>query len=355
MTDVFSHPWLRGLFGDPAMADLWSARAQLRHMLAFEAAWSRAGHLAGLWSEADGAQAAEAIAGISLDMAALAEGAGRDGLPVPALVRALKATAGAAVHKGATSQDVIDTATVLSARATLDLVSARLTDLDAALAGLAREQGERPLTGRTRMQAALPITVGERVQAWQAPLSDHLAACGALKERLGAVQIGGAVGNRAALGDGADALVRAVARDLGLRPAARAWHAERGRMVEFAAFLSLVSGSLGKIGQDVALMAQQGIDEIRLRGGGGSSAMPHKQNPILAELLVTLARFNAVQVAGMHQAMVHEQERSGAAWTLEWMLLPQMAQATGRGLEAARDLIASVERIGTVAPGAAAT
>ena len=93
-------------------------------------------------------------------------------------------------------------------------------------------------------------------------------------------------------------------------------------------------------------MAQQGLDEIKLSGGGGSSAMPHKQNPILAELLVTLARFNATQISGMHQALVHEQERSGSAWALEWMILPAMLHCTTRGLSAAQELLAQVETIG---------
>jgi 3-carboxy-cis,cis-muconate cycloisomerase len=94
-------------------------------------------------------------------------------------------------------------------------------------------------------------------------------------------------------------------------------------------------------------MAQQGIDEVTLTGGGGSSAMPHKQNPILAELLVTLARFNATQVAGMHHALVHEQERSGAAWALEWMILPQMAQATARSLSVASEICRKITSIDT--------
>lgn len=344
MTDVFSHPWLSGLFADPQMSALWSARAQLRHMLAFEAAWSRNGHLAGLWSAGEGADAAEAIQAISLDMAVLAEGTAQDGVVVPSLVRLLKAEAGEAVHKGATSQDLIDTATVLSARAALALIEAKLADLAHALERLSEAMGGQSLVGRTRMQAALPITVRDRIAAWHRPVQDHIAAVKPLMDRLNVIQIGGAVGNRAALGDGAEAMVAAVANDLGLLGSDRCWHSERGRMVEFASLLSMISGSLGKVGQDVALMAQMG--EISLKGGGGSSAMPHKQNPVKAELLVTLARFNAVQVSGMHQAMVHEQERSGAAWTLEWMLLPQMAMATGRGLTAAIGLIREIERIG---------
>lgn len=100
------------------------------------------------------------------------------------------------------------------------------------------------------------------------------------------------------------------------------------------------------MGQDILLMSQQGIDEISLRSGGSSSAMQHKKNPVLAELLVTLARFNAVQVGGMHHAMIHEQERSGSAWMLEWMILPQMAMATGRALSAAIEVCQSIESMG---------
>lgn len=347
MSDVFSHPWLRGLFGDDEMAALWSARAQLRHMLAFEAAWSRNGHLAGLWSEAEGAAAAEAILGISLDMAELAAGTGRDGLAVPTLVRLLKAEAGAAVHTGSTSQDVMDSALALSIKAARLLLEARLIRLEAALADLNTRFGANPLMGRTRMQAATEITVGDRLRTWQTPIQAHqLRLCnGSVQTER--IQIGGASGDRAAFRAGAEALAAKMAEDLGLNPSDTAWHAMRDTIAAFAGTLSLISGHLGKIGQDVCLMAQQGVDEIALSGGGGSSAMPHKSNPVLAELLVTLARYNASQVAGMHHAVVHEQERSGAAWALEWMILPQMAMATGRGLTAALELTAQIERMGT--------
>src|SRR5690606_1997274 len=134
----------------------------------------------------------------------------------------------------------------------------------------------------------------------------------------------GAAGTLEKLGGKGEAVGADLARRLGLRHAPRPLHSERDGVVALAGWLALVSGSLGKIGQDIALLAQSEVGEVKLAGGGGSSAMPHKVNPVGAETLVALARFNATLVAGMNQSLVHEYERSGAAWTLEWMLLPQM-------------------------------
>jgi 3-carboxy-cis,cis-muconate cycloisomerase len=188
--------------------------------------------------------------------------------------------------------------------------------------------------------------VRDRILTWHLPLAGHLERLETLRPKIETVQIGGAAGDRKALGYKADDVVGEVAKSLGLAPTDKAWHAMREGVADYASFLSLVTGSLGKIGQDIVLMSQQGINEITLSGGGGSSAMPHKQNPVAAELLVTLARFNATQVSAMHHAMIHEQERSGAAWSLEWMILPQMAMATARALAVALDLTQNVTRIG---------
>lgn len=340
MTDVFDHPWLGGLFADPGMAALWSPEAQLAGMRAFEAAFSRA-----LGDEG----AARTIEGMTFDMNDLRAGTGQDGVVVPRLVKQMKAAAGdaAAIHKGATSQDVIDTAMALAMRDTLALVDARLAVLEEALETLTARFGGNPLMGRTRMQAATEITVADRIAPWLLPLADHRARISEARPRIARLQLGGASGDRADLGKRAPQVAADMAAALGLEDPARAWHAMRDGVAEFAGLLSLVTGTLGKMGQDVALMAQQGIGEIELSGGGTSSAMAHKQNPVLAELLVTLARFNAGQLALMHQALVHEQERSGAAWALEWMVLPQMAQATGRALAAAITLAGQVKRIGS--------
>lgn len=348
MTGVFDHPWLSGLFADAEIAALWSAEAQLSHMIAFEAAWSRHGHQAGLWTETNGALAAAAIDGVTLAPEELRDGTAQDGVCVPALVRLLKQRTGAkAIHQGATSQDVIDTATVLSLVRSLDLIDQRLVQLVSDLEALEDCFGTTPLMGRTRMQAAMPISVADRLQTWRLPLVSHQERMAQLRPRVALVQIGGAAGDRAALGDGAEAVCIAVAADLGLSATPQSWHAMRDGMAEAASLLSLVTGTLGKMGQDICLMAQQGIDEITIAGGGGSSAMPHKQNPVQAELLVTLARYNAVQLSGMHHAMIHEQERSGAAWSLEWMLLPQMVQATGRALVLASEVTSQVTSLGT--------
>lgn len=350
MSHVFTHPWLAGLFADPETAALWSPEAQLEGMRRFEAAWSRALGRAGRVEAETAETAARAIEAMSFDLSDLCDGTGQDGVVIPRLVAQMKAAAGAAkgaVHAGATSQDVIDTSLALSMTASLDLFEARLTALNDSLLRLSAEFGENPLMGRTRMQAATEITVADRIAPWQQPLQAHLQRLRELRPRVARVQIGGASGDRRAIADQADVITAFVAAALGLENPPRAWHSMRDGVAEFAGLCALISGTLGKMGQDIALMAQQGIGEIALAGGGRSSAMPHKQNPVLAELLVTLARFNAGSLGQIHQAMVHEQERSGAAWALEWMVLPGIAETTGRALTVAATLCSQIRRIGT--------
>ncbi|WP_172327769.1 3-carboxy-cis,cis-muconate cycloisomerase [Mangrovicoccus sp. HB161399] len=350
MISVFDHPWLGGLFAEPDLSALLGPEATLGHMLEMEAAYSRVLGEVGSVEPALAERASAQILAAEPAMSALRSGMAQDGVVVAALVRELKkavdAEAQAALHKGLTSQDVMDTATILSLKAANDLLADKLGRLRGDLDLLIERFGDRPLMGRTRMQAALPITVKDRVLAWALPLDNHLDRLAELRPRLECLQFGGAAGDRAASGGKAGEISGRLAAELDLAPTAKSWQAMRDGIAEYASWLSLVSGTLGKMGQDAAIMALQGIDEIRLAGGGGSSAMPHKQNPVSAELLVTLARFNAVQVSAMHQALVHEQERSGAAWSLEWMVLPQMVMATGRGLSLALGLCEAIADLG---------
>ncbi|WPZ23913.1 3-carboxy-cis,cis-muconate cycloisomerase (plasmid) [Sulfitobacter faviae] len=349
MSDVFNHPWLCGLFGDPEVQALWSPTEQIAHYTAFEVALSHALEDVGRVPQGHGAAAAATLEASIIDPASLAGDVARDGIPIPALVRRWRAADPAhkdAIHAGATSQDVMDTALALTLQAVSDLLTRRLRNLDASLWDLDARFGDRLLMGRTRMQAALWIQIADRLRSWRVPLAAHADRLDAARAGVERLQLGGAVGTRHSFGDQGQAIANTMAARLRLSAPDHAWHNERGGIVHYAACLAGLSGALGKMGQDIVLMAQQGLDDIRIAGGGGSSAMPHKSNPVLAELLVTLARLNAGSLSGMHHALIHEQERSGAAWMLEWALLPQMTLATGRAITAAHALCDGIEDMG---------
>lgn len=340
---------ISALTGDPEIEALFSVEAEIAAMLRFEAALARAQSRFDLVPAAAADAIGEACGRFSPDFPALAAGMARDGVAVPELVRQLRAAVGephsAHVHFGATSQDVVDTALVLRLAQVCSILENRLESLVATLDDLLARFADAPLMGRTRMQAAIPITAGDRIRAWRAPLPKHLERLEQLKPRLLRIQFGGAAGTLEKMeGKGGDITV-ALADELGLAISTQ-WHADRTAVVEFSSWLALVAGSLGKLGQDVALMAQNELAEITLSGAGGSSAMPHKQNPVKAETLVALARHCGVLAGGMQHALVHEQERSGAAWTLEWLLLPQLCVASGAATRVASELVASIGRMG---------
>jgi 3-carboxy-cis,cis-muconate cycloisomerase len=321
--------------GDDEVAALFSTEADLAAMLAFETALAEAEAALGLIPGPAARRIAEVCASFAPDRAGLAAGVARDGVVAPALIAQLRAAVGEPhgkhLHRGATSQDVVDTSLTLRLKSVCGLLERRLAALIVILREIDSRDGAIALMGRTRMQRALPIAARDRLRAWREPLERHRARLIELEPRLLAVQFGGPVGTRGDLDGKGDLLAAELARRLELE-IAPCWHVERDRIGEFGSWLGLVCGSLGKIGQDVALMAQNEIGEVRLAGGGGSSAMPHKSNPVLAEALVTLARFSAGLVGALLQAMPAEYERSGAAWTLEWLTLPPLVTATATGL-----------------------
>ncbi len=338
-------PRLSALVGDPDIEAQFTDEADLAAMLRVERALAEAEAAFGLIPTEHATRIVEVCTDFEPDRASLAAGLARDGVVVPDLVRQLRAAIGApwatSLHRGATSQDIIDTSLVLRLIPVLDRFDARLTTLEAALQTLSDRYGEASLMAQTRMQQALPFTVADKLETWRAPLARHRVRLSALRPRLLLLQLGGPVGTRTELGPAADAIAAHMARSLGLG-LAPPWHSQRDGVVEYGAWLALVAGSLGKIGQDVALMVQNEVGTARLSGGGTSSAMAHKQNPVQAELLVTLARFTAGLGGILNGTLVHENERSGSAWTLEWLVLPQMTIATGAGLRTALGIVANL-------------
>ncbi len=338
------------LFSSSETEALWSSEAFLAHFAAFETALARAGAASGLVTAEQASLASEDIASFRPDLAAIGASIPRDGLPVPEYVRQLKSHARPealpAIHLGGTSQDLIDTAQSLILRDANGMLDLRLSEVIAGIRAVEEKWGRAPLQGRTRMQSALPILVKDRVETWYLPLAESQLALVELRPKIEALQFGGAVGDRSAVAPHGAAIASFMAQELGLSDPGRSWQTMRRSVADYAGWLSLVTGSLGKLGQDLVLMAQQGIDEVAFVGGGSSSAMPHKQNPVLAETLLALARFNAAQLPLMHAAIVHEQERSGTAWTTEWMALPAMLSTTMTSLKHASTLLKSISRLG---------
>ena len=336
---------LAALAGDAEIETLLADPAQVAAMLRFERALADAEAEAGLISPEAAASIANGITGFEPDWADLAAGMARDGVVIPALLAQLRRRIAAphaeALHKGATSQDVIDTALVLQLAAVIAVLTARLTALLDALEKLADQHGTNVLMAHTRMQQALPYSWGSKLTTWITPLQRHLAALQGVRRTLLVIQLGGPIGDRSSFGPHGEAVARALARrlDLGL---AEPWQSARDRLIGFASPLALLTGTLGKIGADVTLLAQNEIAALTIVGGGGSSSMAHKSNPVNAEVLVALARYNAGLVGTLQQAMLHENERSGAAWTLEWLTLPSIVITTGASLRLAGTLLGQI-------------
>ncbi|MGI9508694.1 MAG: 3-carboxy-cis,cis-muconate cycloisomerase [Geminicoccaceae bacterium] len=337
---LFDHPHFSDLLRHDGIAELFSADADIAAMLRFEQALTEVEAELGVIPKEASAAIIASIRQFRPAMVDLAAGVARDGVIGPSLVAGLRDAVPEAirtfVHFGATSQDVVDTSLMLRMKQAFSILRQDLEAVVGELDRLGLEQGDVPIIGRTRMQQALPITFADRLKSWTKPLARQLERTDDLAGHVLAVQFGGPVGTLDQLGDKGPAVRAALADRLGLSDPGEAWHAARDRIVDIGGWLTTISGGLGKIGQDVALMAQNEVGEIRLEGGGLSSAMPYKRNPIRAEILVALARFNAGQQASLHQSMIHEGERSGAAWTLEWLVLPEMVATTAASLALSR-------------------
>lgn len=338
------------LLSDSAVRELFSTEATLAGMLDFERALTAALAATGAVDQSAADAALAAMDSFRPDMSALAAGVLRDGLPVPEWTRQLKSHAGdraaAAIHVGATSQDLLDTCQSLALRQVNMLLRQRMIKFTGELQKLVRTFGHQRLMGRTRMQAALPITVGDRVALWLRPFEHHLRDLEQVAPLVEVLQFAGPVGLRNMPDGKADLIAKAMAEELGLAFSPNSWHTNRESLVSYGQLLSRVTGTLGKFGQDMALMAQQGVDEVQISGGGSSSAMPHKQNPVLAETLIAFAGYNAAQSGGLAQVLVHEQERSGAMWTLEWLFLPAMAETAAAALSTSIRLAGQINGMG---------
>ncbi len=333
----------RGLFGDDETAQLFTDSAEVRAMMLVEGTLAQVQGKLGLIPEPAAAFLHRASFELQIDPAGMAAQTAQNGVPVPALIDAFAKAAAAPehtawLHWGATSQDIMDTALALRLKRLADIWQARLDRILKDLGQMAETHADLAMAARTYGQAATPTSFGALVASWGRPLLHQRAALAAVRCGILQVSLSGAAGTLAAMGPQGPAVRAGLAQALGLADPGNTWHAERGGIAAFAAWMAATSGSLGKIGADLITLSQSGIAEVVVAGSGGSSTMPQKQNPVAPSVLVALARQTAGLSATMQGALVHGLQRDGAAWFTEWLTLPQLCISTGRALYLVQDL-----------------
>lgn len=340
---LFDSALFAGLFPTGEAGRLFTDSAEIRAMLLVEGALARVQGAQGVIPDTAAAAIARAAMEVQIDPAALAGPTGQNGVCVPALVAAFREAMQAPehaqyVHWGATSQDIIDTGLMLRLRQALVLIEADIMATLRRMGDLATDHAELPMAARTYGQHATPTSFGALVASWGAPLVGLVRELSELRTTCLLVSLSGAAGTGAALGPDAVAIRAALAGDLGLGDPGRGWHTDRTPLLRIADWLVRVALALGKMGEDVIELSQSGIAEISVQGGGASSTMPQKSNPVAASVLVALARQSTGLLGGLHASALHRHQRDGAAWFGEWLSLPQIVLGTASAAHVAAGL-----------------
>lgn len=330
LSPVWAGTVAEALTGDHALLD-----AMLRAEAALVRAQVRAGR-----APAPIAEVADRVEAAQLDVRDLAVAATTGGNPVIPLVKALRAAVGDGaewVHRGATSQDILDTALMLVAADVARQAEADLTRLAAVLATVADDARAVPMVARTLTQQALPTTLGMRASGWLAGVHDAvrtLRTCSTLP-----VSLGGPVGTASDFGPDGPAVVEAFAAELGQRAPVSSWHTRRTPVVGLATAMTLTGQACGKIAADVLVMAQTEVGEVREGSPGDSSSMAHKANPVQSVLVASAARQLPALTAVVSAAATAEQERPAGAWHAEWQPLRTILRLAGGAAERTADLV----------------
>lgn len=351
METYLDHPFLGGLIGDRETAQILSAEREIKALLMLEGLLARLEGEWGVIPKEAACKIASLCISFSPDPDKLRKDTQKDGVVMPGLVRQLKGVLGPDtapfVHFGATSQDMVDTCFVLRAVNILNLFDERLKAIEFTLKQMTSRWGSAYLTGKTRMQTALPMTVFDRIRNWFEPLDGIFDDLTYVKKDMAKISFAGAVGNLDKFKKNIGSQIRtAMAMELNLSDPGGPWHVQRLSLGRLGALLSHITAHLGKIGADVGLMVLNEVGTLQLSQGGMSSAMPHKNNPVDAEVLKSLAAYNGALLSSLNASLIHEQERSGAMWTLEWLTLPQMFVTAGSALNRAIHLLERIEELG---------
>ena len=334
------------------LAEVFSDESVLGAMIEFEVALARAEARLGIMPESAAEAIAAATKARNFDTATLARQALEGGTLTIPLVKMLRQkvsenspAAASFVHSGATSQDVADTALILLLKRAQPILEGDIERLEKTLVKLTTEHAHTVMLGRTLLQAAPPITFGLKAGGWLGAVRRGRKRLRSSFEEALVVQFGGASGTLAALGDQGLEVAKALAGELGLRLPEAPWHGQRDRLAALVSACAILTGSLGKMARDIGLLMQTEVAEVREPGGegrGGSSAMPHKHNPV--GCIVTLATANRVPglVASFLSGMVQEHERAAGGWQAEWPTVADVVKSTGLATTSMADVAAGL-------------
>jgi 3-carboxy-cis,cis-muconate cycloisomerase len=341
------------LFSFAELHQILSDESRIQRMLDFEAALAKAEAQTGLIPDLAARRIADHCRVDHVDLSSIVRQTAQSGNSAIPLIKSLteavakqdKASA-RFVHFGATSQDVIDTGLVLQLRDAFLLLDKDLACLTQTLAALAEKHRATPMVARTWMQQALPTTFGFIVAGWLDAILRHRQRLAECRPRVLALQFGGAVGTLAAFGERGPEVAKALAESLQLSLAATPWHAHRDRIAEVAAFLGLLTGTLGKIARDISLHNQTEVAELfepAAEGRGDSSTMPHKRNPITCAVVLQAATRVPGLVSTILSALPQEYERGLGSWHAEWETLPEILRLAGGALHHLTRMLSALE------------
>lgn len=344
---------LTPLLRTEALTDMFGDERLVQGMLDFEAALATAQARCGVIPNAAVEPISAACRASIIDLTTLATAAASAGnLAIPLvkqLTQRVKNTdpeAARYVHWGATSQDAIDTGLMLQLQQALGETETRLARLISVLAEQVMRHQHTLLPGRTWMQHALPITYGLKLAGTLDALLRWQERLAQMRPRVLALQFGGAAGTLASLKEKGPEVAQALAAELNLTLPDTPWHSQRDRLIELASWYAGLCGTLGKFANDFALMMQTEVAEVSepiAEGRGGSSAMPHKRNPVsCAAILAAVTRVPGL-MATLYASQIQQHERALGGWQAEWETLPQLVMLAGGVLENSEYLVKGMQ------------
>lgn len=328
------------------MREIWDDKAIIQNWLDAEVALAESQAELGIISVEIAQEIASKAKVEKLDLAVVRQDINKIGHSLVPILRELQrkcdGKAGEYIHLGATTQDIIDLGFTLAAKKAFDVIYDDLYEIEEILINLAEKHKSTIMTGRSHTQHALPITFGYKAAIWASEVHRNLERMEECKKRDFAGQMGGAVGTMAGFGEHAFALQEKVMNKLGLMVPDITWHVSRDRLVSLVNMLALITGTIGKIGNEILNLQKTELSELAepwSDGLVGSSTMPHKRNPNGAEGMASMAKLVKGNLLVMHESMMQEHERDGAAWKVEWVTMPEAFIFTGSAMAKAKKVL----------------